>query len=134
MGLMRARATRSRTVGERQQRHDRERDLGTAGKYGNALSFNGTNARVTVADSDSLHLTRGMTLEAWVNPATATRWRDVIYKGNDNYYLEGTDDTAADRPAGGTFAANLYGTLGAGEPTPGRIWRRPTTGRRCGCM
>ena len=29
-----------------------------------------------------------MTLEAWVNPATTTAaWRDVIYKGNDNYYL-----------------------------------------------
>ena len=34
-----------------------------------------------------------MTLEAWVNPATATAaWRDVIYKGNDNYYLEGDVD------------------------------------------
>ena len=42
-----------------------------------------------------------MTLEAWVNPAVVTSaWRDVIYKGNDNYYLEGTSDNAA-RPAGG---------------------------------
>ena len=32
-----------------------------------------------------------MTLEAWVNPdATTSKWRDVIYKGNDNYYLEAT--------------------------------------------
>ena len=30
-----------------------------------------------------------MTLEAWVNPSTASNaWRDVIYKGNDNYFLE----------------------------------------------
>ena len=61
----------------------------TAGKYGNALSFNGSNARVTINDSTSLHLTTGVTLEAWVNPGSApTGWRDVIYKPNDNYFLE----------------------------------------------
>src|SRR4030095_12635881 len=31
----------------------------TSGKYGNALSFNGSNSRVTVPDSSSLHLTTG---------------------------------------------------------------------------
>ena len=40
----------------------------TTGKFGNALSFNGTSALVTVADANSLDLTTGMTLEAWVNP------------------------------------------------------------------
>ena len=63
----------------------------TAGKYNRALVFNGTNALVTINDSASLRLTTAMTLEAWVNPSTVTSgWRDVIYKGNDNYYLEGT--------------------------------------------
>ena len=60
-----------------------------------ALSFNGTSSRVTIPDSASLHLSTAMTLEAWVNPATTTAaWRDVIYKGNDNYYLEGTSTTS----------------------------------------
>ena len=60
-----------------------------AGKFGKALSFNGTSSRVTVPDAAALDLTTGMTLEAWVNPAVApTGWKDVIYKGNDNYYLE----------------------------------------------
>jgi len=36
-----------------------------AGKYGSALSFNGTTARVIVNDSPSLRLITGMTLEAW---------------------------------------------------------------------
>src|SRR5262245_47762413 len=38
----------------------------TAGQsgHGGALSFNGTNARVNVDDSASLHLTAAMTLEA----------------------------------------------------------------------
>ena len=49
--------------------------------------FDGT-ARVTVNDAPSLDLTTAMTLEAWVSPTIAEdRWRDVIYKGNDNYYL-----------------------------------------------
>ena len=42
----------------------------TAGRFGNALSFNGTNAYVTVPDSASLDLTNGMTLETWVRPTT----------------------------------------------------------------
>jgi fibronectin type 3 domain-containing protein len=88
----------------------------TAGKYGNALVFNGTSARVTINDSASLHVTTGMTLEAWVNPSTvSSAWRDVIYKGNDNYYLEGTSKTSGRPAAGGTFAGSpLYGTAALG--------------------
>src|SRR5262245_5382996 len=36
----------------------------TSGRFGNALSFNGANSWVTVADAASLDLTTGMTLEA----------------------------------------------------------------------
>src|SRR5437660_483566 len=43
-----------------------------AGRYGGALSFNGTSSWVTVADSALLHLTTGMTVEAWVRPAAAS--------------------------------------------------------------
>ena len=65
-----------------------------AGKFGKALQFNGTNALVTIPDAASLHLTTGMTLEAWVNPSTVNaNWRDVIYKGNDNFYLEATSSS-----------------------------------------
>jgi hypothetical protein len=53
----------------------------TAGKYGGALSFNGTSSWVTVADSSSLDLTGALTLEAWVNPAAlGTTWRTVLFK------------------------------------------------------
>ena len=78
------------------------------GKYGNALNFNGTNARVNVANSSSLQLSSGMTLEAWVNPSTvSSAWRDVVYKGDDNYYLR-VRRTRTSRPAGG-------GTFGSGK-------------------
>ena len=82
----------------------------TAGKYGSALSFNGTSARVTVPNSSSLQLTTAMTLEAWVRPTTVSAaWRDVIYKGNDNYYLEGTS-TNGGAPAGGGTFGEAHGT------------------------
>jgi chitodextrinase len=87
----------------------------TAGKYGGALSFNGSSAKVVVSDSASLHLTTGVTLEAWVKPSIVDKaWRDVIYKGNDNYYLEATTPTSG-RPAAGvtlvsTGNSNTYGT------------------------
>ena len=60
---------------------------------------------VTIPHAASLALTTAMTLEAWVNPAhVSNAWRDVIYKGDDNYYLEGTSDSGGGVPAsGGTF-------------------------------
>jgi Concanavalin A-like lectin/glucanases superfamily/Domain of unknown function (DUF1929)/Kelch motif len=80
-----------------------------AGRFGGALVFNG-GGFVTVPNAASLQLTTGMTLEAWVNPSTVTSaWRDVIYKGNDNYYLEATSVTAGRPGAGGTFGTT-YGT------------------------
>jgi hypothetical protein len=89
----------------------------TSGKYGNALSFNGTNNTVTVADANSLDLTTGMTLEAWVFPTIATGTRDVIIKQGtvDNYNLYARDDQGlseanvligiSNRPATGPTAA-----------------------------
>ena len=80
----------------------------TSGKFGKALQFNGTNALVTIPDAASLHLTTGMTLEAWVNPSTVNaKWRDVIYKGNDNFYLEATSTTSS-RPDAGMIAGGTY--------------------------
>lgn len=41
----------------------------TAGKYGNALTLNGTNQYATAADEDSLDLSTGMTVAAWIKPS-----------------------------------------------------------------
>jgi hypothetical protein len=66
--------------------------------------FNGSNALITIPNSASLQLTTGMTLEAWVNPSTvSSAWRDVVYKGNDNYFLEATSTNGGKPWAGGTF-------------------------------
>ena len=50
------------------------------GKYGGALSFDGMNDLVTVADSASLDLTAGMTVEAWIYQPSASGWRTVALK------------------------------------------------------
>jgi hypothetical protein len=94
----------------------------TVGKYGRALSFNGTNARITIPDAQALRLSTGMTLEAWVQPtAVSSTWRDVIYKGNDNYYLMATTDRNGFPGVGGTVGIvnlNTYGTA----PLPLNAW------------
>ena len=71
----------------------------TAGKFGNALSFNGSNAWVTVADALSLRLTGGLTLEAWVRPSSGAGWRTVLLK-----------------EAGSGLAYALYSANGASRP------------------
>ena len=77
-----------------------------AGKYGPALVFNGTNAKVTIPDAPSLRLTNAMTLEAWVNPAgNSSAWRDVVYKGDDNYYLEASSTNGGAPAAGGRIGS-----------------------------
>jgi hypothetical protein len=50
------------------------------GRYGGALSFDGVNDWVTVADADTLDLTTAMTLEAWVRPTAVTGYRTVAIK------------------------------------------------------
>ena len=70
----------------------------TAGHTGSALSFNGTNAWVTVPDSASLDLTTGMTLEAWVKPTQPGGWQTALLKENSaqtelDYGLYASTDT-----------------------------------------
>jgi hypothetical protein len=72
----------------------------TSGRYGSALSFNGSSNRVDINDANSLDLTTGMTLEAWVYPTTLSGWRTVILKeasGGLAYALYAYDN--APRPA-----------------------------------
>jgi glucose/arabinose dehydrogenase len=76
------------------------------GRYGNALSFNGTGSLVRVANSPSLNLGSGMTLSAWIRPgASQSGWRTILQRQVDAYFLNSSSNTAM-RPAGG-------GTLGA---------------------
>jgi hypothetical protein len=86
-----------------------------SGRFGSALSFNGTNSIVNIADADSLDLTTGMTLEAWVNPSALTGYRTVVMKdvpGELSYALYASDGT---RPnAWGRVGSVSTGVLGSG--------------------
>lgn len=84
----------------------------TTGKYGSALSFNGTSSKVTVADSANLHLTNRWTIEVWINPAiVSASSRDIIVKGGNNYYISNISSgrVIAGGLAGSTWA-EAYGT------------------------
>ena len=68
---------------------------------------------MTVPDSNSLDLSTGMTLEAWVNPTAIGGWRDVIYKGTDDvYYLEGSSSFSGSPPATGIGPGAMGGSTG----------------------
>ncbi len=91
----------------------------TSGKYGRALVFNGTSARVTITDAPSLRLTTGMTLEAWVNPsAPLNGWDDVIYKGFDNYYLEASSSNGGLPAIGFLSGGTHYESFGTTTISP----------------
>jgi hypothetical protein len=89
----------------------------TSGKFGGALSFDGSNDIVTVADSNSLDLTNGMTLEAWVRPTAVNAWRTIMLKertGGLVYAMYGNTDT--NRPSGHTFiGASEFDTRGTAQ-------------------
>ncbi|HEY6730298.1 MAG TPA: LamG-like jellyroll fold domain-containing protein [Solirubrobacterales bacterium] len=90
-----------------------------SGKFGRALSFDGTNDRVDVPDASSLDLSNGMTLEAWVKPTTNASWRTAILKErgtNDLVYALYTSNgskpraenfTGVENTAAGTAALGL---------------------------
>jgi hypothetical protein len=52
----------------------------TVGRFGSALSFDGTSDWVTVADAADLDLRTALTLEAWVYPTALSGWRSVLMK------------------------------------------------------
>jgi PKD repeat protein len=93
------------------------------GRFGKALSFNGSSSLVSVADSNSLDLTNGMTLEAWVYPTVAlSSWRSVIAKEQTAgavYYLEANSDSNV--PAFGIYAGGEQTLLGTAT-LPANAW------------
>jgi chitodextrinase len=95
----------------------------TSGMYGSALSFNGKYSTVIIPDSATLHLSSGMTIEAWVYPAApVTRWEDVIFKDTDIYFLEAGSPSGGTPAAGGTFTTHGDRTLAGTSALPANTW------------
>jgi glucose/arabinose dehydrogenase len=90
-----------------------------AGRFGGALSFDGQNDWVTVADDPSLDLTTALTMEAWVRPSGAPNgYRTVVMKerpGGHAYTLYSwTGGPLAEVYSGGYFGASSPPALAAG--------------------
>ena len=89
------------------------------GRYGSALTFDGADDVVTVADADSLDLSSAMTLEAWVHPSElGTMWRTAILKQAGNhlaYALYANTDTG--QPSAHVFIGDDLSARGS-NPLP----------------
>jgi fibronectin type 3 domain-containing protein len=86
-----------------------------SGKFGRALTFDGTNDWVTVNDAPALHLTTGITLEAWVSPSRLTGWRTAVLKEQSAglaWSLYANTDT--NRPSAHVFTSAESEIRGAG--------------------
>jgi glucose/arabinose dehydrogenase len=99
-----------------------------AGRFGTALSFNGTSAIANVPDSPSIDLTTGMTLEAWVNPVSLNGFRTVLLKerpGQLAYALYGNTDLG--RPRGETFTSAGWSSSQGTSQLPLNTWSHLAT-------
>ncbi len=86
-----------------------------SGRFGSALSFDGVNDWVTVADSSSLDLSGGMTVEAWVRPSRLGGWRTVVFKERSGGVVYGLfADQAAGRPLGQVDIGGERNAVGVG--------------------
>ncbi|MGI8686135.1 MAG: LamG-like jellyroll fold domain-containing protein, partial [Acidimicrobiales bacterium] len=96
-----------------------------SGRFGGALSFNGTNATVVVPDANSLDLTTGMTLEAWVRPnaSMGSTWRTALMKEQPSQLVYGLYANGdAGRPRGQlSIAAGERGVAGTAA-VPANAW------------
>jgi hypothetical protein len=84
-----------------------------SGKYGAALSFNGTTNYVTINDSTSLDVTGPGTVEAWIRLTSLNRWHGVVAKGTVTsdpahcFAVEVTPSNTVQCGIGNGSAANL---------------------------
>jgi glucose/arabinose dehydrogenase/PKD repeat protein len=92
------------------------------GRFGGALSFNGSSSFVTVPDSASLDLVTGMTLEAWVNPTSLSPgWRTVVFKQTTSGMVYSLYAHNGTRPAGQVNIGGEQNAIGAAA-LPANTW------------
>ena len=93
------------------------------GKYGAALSFNGTDARVSVPASTSLNVTSAMTLMAWIQPtANQSGWRTIIQREPGFYMLNASNANGPLLPSGGGTMGGAFHWISGPTASPVNAW------------
>lgn len=94
------------------------------GRFGRALSFNGTNAWVTAKDAASLDLSKAMTVEAWVNPAVSlSGWASIVAKeASGTNAVELMANTGSNQPGIG-LSTSKWWELPGGTSLPANTWK-----------
>jgi hypothetical protein len=100
----------------------------TTGRYGKALSFNGTNQYVVASGTlnNTLNLTQSFTLSAWVQPAASfTTFKSIVHKNSDpvgspyELYASVSGNCGSGSASGFTTVNGASGPLYAAcNPTP----------------
>ena len=93
------------------------------GRFGGGLQFDGQDDWVTIEDDDSLDLTDGLTLEAWVKPSAGSGgWSSVLLKeGGSGLSYALYADSDVGQPVSSVRIGsdhNLYG----GSALPADVW------------
>jgi glucose/arabinose dehydrogenase len=89
-----------------------------SGRYGSALAFNGLSDVVVVPDANSLDLTNGLTIEAWVFPTTTlSSWKAIAQKETDAYFLNANTGTNK-VGMGGTWSGSVASLSGPNGLVP----------------
>jgi hypothetical protein len=95
----------------------------SGGRFGGALSFNGSSGLVTIADAAGLDLAASLTIEAWVYPTVRSNWDTVLLKGAGNataYALYAGD--SAGRPAAIVRMGSKEQSLSGSSVLPLNTW------------
>jgi chitodextrinase len=98
-----------------------------SGRFGSALSFDGVDDVVTVADAPELDLSSSLTVEAWVRPSALGFWKTVVMKeqpGNLSYGLFADSDSA--QPAGNLHSGSQQIVRGS-SAVPLNTWTHLAT-------
>jgi hypothetical protein len=97
------------------------------GKFGKAFTFDGSSSLVSVADNAKLHLTKGMTVEAWVWPTVLSGWTSVVMREQPRELAYGLyANTDNSKPGGYGFVSSEVDARG-GAHLPLQTWSHLAT-------
>ncbi|MEW5976923.1 MAG: LamG-like jellyroll fold domain-containing protein, partial [Acidobacteriota bacterium] len=95
------------------------------GRFGKALSFDGSTSWVTINDANWLDLTTGMTLEAWVYPTVVpTGWQNILVKEQGGglvygLYASSSASKPKNRPGTSVYVGSQQNLFGGNQLAAG---------------